>query len=78
LDTLPQTSLGRRERKKLRTRALIQQEAQGLLLEKGFEATTIEEIAEAAARLTKECRGCSSILRWAPLPTLITLLKAAN
>jgi AcrR family transcriptional regulator len=48
LDTLPQTSLGRRERKKLRTRALIQQEAQGLLLEKGFEATTIEEIAEAA------------------------------
>lgn len=38
---------GLRERKKLRTRASIQKEAMRLFLEKGYEETTIEDIAEA-------------------------------
>ncbi|TMC86454.1 MAG: TetR family transcriptional regulator [Chloroflexi bacterium] len=37
-----------RERKKLKTRAAIQKEAINLFLERGFDATTIEDIAEAA------------------------------
>lgn len=48
MDALPEKHLGRRERKKLQTRALIQKEALRLFLEKGYEALTIEEIAEAA------------------------------
>ncbi|HEY1421063.1 MAG TPA: TetR family transcriptional regulator [Candidatus Dormibacteraeota bacterium] len=39
--------LGLRERKKLKTRAAIQKEGMRLFLQKGFQATTIEEIAEA-------------------------------
>ena len=38
---------GLRERKKIRTRASIQKEAMRLFLEKGYEETTIEDIAEA-------------------------------
>jgi AcrR family transcriptional regulator len=39
--------IGLRERKKLKTRAAIQREAMRLFLARGFEATTIEDIAEA-------------------------------
>jgi AcrR family transcriptional regulator len=40
-------SIGLRERKKLKTRAAIQKEALRLFIDKGYEATTIEEIAAA-------------------------------
>ena len=48
MDTLPETSLSRRERKKLRTRALIRERPCASFWIKGLRATTIEEIAEAA------------------------------
>ncbi len=40
-------SIGLRERKKLKTRNAIQKEAMRLFLDKGFEETTIEDIAAA-------------------------------
>jgi len=41
-------SIGLRERKKLKTKAAIQKEALRFFLKKGFDETTIEEIAAAA------------------------------
>ncbi|HUJ75276.1 MAG TPA: TetR family transcriptional regulator, partial [bacterium] len=39
---------GLRERKKAKTRAVIQQHALRLMKEQGYQATTVEQIAEAA------------------------------
>jgi AcrR family transcriptional regulator len=43
-----QPTLGLRERKKAKTRAAIQRHALQLFREQGYEATTVEQIAEAA------------------------------
>src|SRR5438552_19010789 len=51
MTTLPESSqpaLGLRERKKAKTRAAIQRHALQLFREQGYEATTIEQIAQAA------------------------------
>jgi AcrR family transcriptional regulator len=44
----PRTSTGLRERKKIRTRQAIRREAYRLFAEQGYEATRVDQIAEAA------------------------------
>ncbi|MFB6980242.1 TetR/AcrR family transcriptional regulator [Streptomyces scopuliridis] len=46
--TAQQPQPGLRERKKLKTRAAIRRAAYGLIAEQGYEATTVEQIAEAS------------------------------
>src|SRR2546422_11555826 len=47
-NTITPIARGLRERKKLKTKEAIQREAMRLFQEQGYEATTIEQIAEAA------------------------------
>ncbi|MFJ9032156.1 TetR/AcrR family transcriptional regulator [Streptomyces sp. NPDC102274] len=46
--TAQQPQLGLRQRKKIKTRSAIRRAAYGLIAEQGYEATTIEQIAEAS------------------------------
>ena len=47
-EVVNRSPVGRRERKKARTRAAIRHHAMRLFREQGFQATTVEQIAEAA------------------------------
>ena len=47
-DDVPRPALGLRERKKARTRDAIQRHALRLFRDQGYDATTVEQIAEAA------------------------------
>jgi AcrR family transcriptional regulator len=47
-ETTPAPALSLRERKKLRTRETIRREAYRLFTEQGYEATTVDQIADAA------------------------------
>ena len=51
-NAIPEQSVGLRERKKARTRAAIQDAALRLYLKQGYDATTVEQIADAAEVLT--------------------------
>ncbi|MCV7282832.1 TetR family transcriptional regulator [Mycolicibacterium flavescens] len=46
--TAPEPRPGLRERKKIQTRARIRREALGLIQEQGYQATTVEQISDAA------------------------------
>ncbi|WP_084959075.1 TetR/AcrR family transcriptional regulator [Thermoactinospora rubra] len=60
-----------RERKKAKTRALIQREALRLFREQGYEATTVEQVAEAAEVAT------STVFRYFPAKEDLVLLDHA-